>query len=424
MTQSLPSTIELRPYQIAIANRGVSTLREHGICYLAMEVRTGKTLTALQIAHEIGAKSVLFCTKKKAISSIRADYERFNYPFTIDIINYESLHKITDSQADEFDLVIVDEAHSLGAFPKPSLRARKLRDLVGHRHLILLSGTPTPESYSQIYHQLWISWHSPFHHTNFYKWADDYVTVGKKYLYNKEINDYSKADKDAIMDVCGHLFISFSQSDAGFDSHVEEEVLTVTMKEHTTRGIAMLLKNKVLNTSQGIVMADTAVKLMQKVHQMCSGTVILDTPVGDADRFAFDDTKAQVIKDIFKNKKIAIFYKFQAELNILQLTFPDRLVYTPEQFNEAGPDKIFVSQIQSGREGINLSTADALVMYNIDFSAVSYWQARARLQTKDRKEPAKVYWIFSDGGIEQKIYAVVKKKKDYTLAYFRKDYIG
>jgi hypothetical protein len=41
-------------------------------------------------------------------------------------------------------------------------------------------------------------------------------------------------------------------------------------------------------------------------------------------------------------------------------------------------------QIVAGREGVNLSTADALVFYNIDFSATSYWQARARLQTKDR----------------------------------------
>jgi hypothetical protein len=61
-------------------------------------------------------------------------------------------------------------------------------------------------------------------------------------------------------------------------------------------------------------------------------------------------------------------------------------------------------------------------MYNIDFSAVSYWQSRARLQTKDRVKAAKVYWIFSEGGIESKIYQAVQNKKDYTLNYFKKDY--
>lgn len=413
----------LRDYQIDIARRGVDALRRYGIVYLAMEVRTGKTLTAMQIAYEIGAKSVLFCTKKKAISSISADYERFTFPYTLDVINYESLHKITKSQADGFDLVIADEAHCLGAFPHLSERTRQLRKLVGHRHLILLSGTPTPESYSQIFHQLWVSWNSPFQEATFYSWAKQYVTVEKRYIYNREINDYSNADKDKIMAECGHLFITWSQEQAGFVAVVEEEVLTVKMKDSTYKGIDMLRKNKVLRTSEGMVMADTAVKLMNKLHQMYSGTVILDEPAGDIDRYSFDHTKAIAIKEIFQGKKIAIFYKFAAELAILQWTFADRIVETPELFNISGPDKIYVSQIQSGREGINLSAADCLVMYNIDFSAVSYWQARARMQTKDREAPAKVYWIFSEGGIEHKIYEVVKSKKDYTLSFFTKQYM-
>jgi hypothetical protein len=61
-------------------------------------------------------------------------------------------------------------------------------------------------------------------------------------------------------------------------------------------------------------------------------------------------------------------------------------------------------------------------MLNIDFSAVSYWQARARMQNKDRKEASKVYWLFAEGGIEEKIYKAVKDKKDYTLSYFKNDY--
>ena len=92
-------------------------------------------------------------------------------------------------------------------------------------------------------------------------------------------------------------------------------------------------------------------------------------------------------------------------------------------FNKAGSDAVFVSQIVSGREGLNLSTADALVFYNIDFSATSYWQSRARIQTKDRTETAQIYWVFSYNGIEDKIYKTVMDKKDYTLNHFKKDYL-
>jgi hypothetical protein len=141
----------------------------------------------------------------------------------------------------------------------------------------------------------------------------------------------------------------------------------------------------------------------------------------DGNRFIFDDTKANYIRDNFKGKKIAIFYKFVAKGMQLQVTFAGRIFTDPMEFNKAGNNAVFISQIQSGREGINISSADCLIMYNIDFSALSYWQSRARLQTKDRKEKAMVYWLFFEGGIEQKIYNVVQGKKDYTLNHYRRE---
>ena len=77
----------------------------------------------------------------------------------------------------------------------------------------------------------------------------------------------------------------------------------------------------------------------------------------------------------------------------------------------------------SGREGISLRQADCLVYYNIDFSATSYWQSRDRMTTKDRIKN-EVYWIFSQGGIEDQIYKAVVNKKDYTLNHFKKDLLN
>ena len=74
-----------------------------------MQVRTGKTLTALETARLYNSKRVLFITKKLAFKSIESDYEHYKDFFEMDIINKESLHKI-DGQ---FDLVIIDEAHSV-----------------------------------------------------------------------------------------------------------------------------------------------------------------------------------------------------------------------------------------------------------------------------------------------------------------------
>ena len=96
--------------------------------------------------------------------------------------------------------------------------------------------------------------------------------------------------------------------------------------------------------------------------------------------------------------------------------FKEDLCVTLEEFDST--KKNIALQIQSGREGISLKNADALVYYNIDFSATSYWQSRDRMTTKDRRKK-QIYWIFSRNGIEKQIYKAVTKKKDYTLVSFQ-----
>jgi hypothetical protein len=133
-----------------------------------------------------------------------------------------------------------------------------------------------------------------------------------------------------------------------------------------------------------------------------------------------DYSKVDAIIDRFKENKIAIFYKFKAEYKALKDRLGDKLTDSVKDFDEC-EHKWIALQVVSGREGINLSTADYLVMYNIDFSATSYWQSRDRMTVKDR-EKNEVIWVFSEGGIEDKVYKAVSKKKTYTSSIFKKDY--
>lgn len=404
----------LRNYQEQISTDTAKMLEWLNICYLSMQVRCGKTLTSLAAARKYGAKRVLFVTKKKAIGSIECDYEALQPGYQIQVTNYEQLHNLTFNP----DLVILDEAHCLGQYPIPSERTKKLRKLCLGLPIIYLSGTPTPESYSQLFHQFHISSYSPWkEYTSFYRWAKDYVDIRKKYLYNREINDYSRANKEKIDNDTKRLFISYTQEEAGFIEAVMEQFVTLKMKPSTYWLADKLRRDRVHIGKNGEeILADTEVKLMNKLHQVYSGTVIAE----DKTALSFDDTKAQYIANRWGKDRIAIFYKFTAEYAMLLWVFPGRITTDPEEF-AADPDKVFVSQIQSGREGINLSCADYIIMFNIDYSAVSYWQARARMQSKERVKPAIIFWLFSEFGIESKIYQAVANKQDYTLSYFRKD---
>lgn len=80
--------ITLRDYQERISSKAASLLHGNGWAYLSIEVRTGKTLTALATAGKYGANSVLFITKIKAIPSIQADYDLLSPKYKLEVINY------------------------------------------------------------------------------------------------------------------------------------------------------------------------------------------------------------------------------------------------------------------------------------------------------------------------------------------------
>jgi len=400
-----------REYQERLSSQAAKILNRTRIVALVFEVRTGKTITSFLTADKVGAKSVLFITKKKVILSetILNDYNLVSPSFELKQINYESVHKI---KAKDYDLIILDESHNLGAFPKPSKQTKQIKKIVGNKKLILLSGTITPESYSQIYHQFWISEFSPFVERSFYKWAKNYVNVSTRKINGYDVNDYSNANENLIRQMISKHVISFTQSAAGFTSKVNEHVLTVPMKKVTYDLVKKIEKDKVFEGANGgVILADTPVKMMQKVHQLYSGTIKLECGTATT----IDTSKAEFIKERFKGLKIGIFYKYKQELKLLQEVYGNELTTDLKEFNTT--DKNIALQIVSGREGISLKMADNLVYFNIDHSANSYWQSRDRMTTKERNVND-VFWVFSKGGIEEKIYKQVLQKKSFTTKHY------
>lgn len=407
--------IELRPDQISTVAKGFEILKRYNLLYMACEVRVGKTIMSLTIAKQMQWKRVCFVTKKMAISSIKSDYIKMGHVFEkFTVTNFEQVENLFP----EYDGFIIDEATSISRFPKPGVYCKALKKLIVKKPVILMSGTPTPESPSQIFHQFWVSYYSPFSVSkNFYYWHKEYGIPNKKFFKGLQFADYSKAHENKIKEVTKHYMVTLSQEQAGFTSHVDEEIMWVDIDERLYKLMALLKKDKVYKMKSGnYIVADTPVKMQSLFHQISSGTVISE----EGTRHVLDESKAWFIKTKFAGQKIAIFYKFIQEGELLRKMFPMH-TDVPEIFNERD-DCTFICQFVSGRMGVNLSTADALVNYNIDFSATTYFQARARMQSQTRTKASKLYWIFSRNGIEKHVYSAVTRKKPYTLNYFKKDY--
>jgi len=261
------------------------------------------------------------------------------------VSNDESLHLVENPK--QFDLVIHDEHHRFGAYPKAGVTAKLFKQLFAHLPMIFLSGTPAPESASQWYHQMWVSNYTPFKdYPNFYKWAVDYVNVQERHLGYATVKDYSQGYSKKILGMLRHFVITFTQEQAGFTTTVNEMVLECEMLPITHQIIDKLKKDLVVVNKQGqMILADTGVKLMQKIHQLSSGTCKFE----DGTSKIIDFSKAEYIKETFKDVKIGIFYKFKEEYNALKECLGDKLTDNLEEFNAT--DKWIALQIVSGREG-------------------------------------------------------------------------
>lgn len=403
---------KLRPHQENKAKELLTVLSSRNVAYLAGQVRSGKTLTALKTAELYGADEVLFITKKKAISSIESDYKNFCFNYTLTVINYESLHKIYPKG---YDLIIYDEAHSLGAFPKPSNRTKLCKKLFANIPCILMSGTPFTESSSQLYHQFYVSNFSPFKdYKNFYKWANDFVDKKQMKLPTHTVTDYSGAKVKQINTIIKPYFVKMTQADAGFKSKVTEHIINIPTPPKLTSACKRLLKDKVLEGKEGFILGDAPAKLQSKAHQLINGHCIIERDDLSTFTKVFSTYKADYIKERFKGVKIAIMYYYQAELDILKKVFKNNITTDLEEFNTT--NKNFALQCLS-TEGMNVSKADAIVYMNLGFSGKAWLQSRDRLTVKGRKDN-NVYIICEDFGLTKKIYETVRKKGHFNSKVF------
>ena len=409
--------MKLVAYQEGLVEEGLHILSELKLVYLAMQMRTGKTPVSLTIGKEAGFKRAIFPTTKKAMPGIQDVASELGLSNWVDVINYESLHKYYGSR-NIYDLVILDEAHKLGAYPIPGTTWKTVKAFTKGKPIIYNSGTPTPESWSQIYNQFALSDHSPFkQYANFYRWAHEYVDIGVKYIRSMPVKTYNSAKIDEIREVIGPYMVYFTQEQAGFTNYrVNEVEHYVDLPDSLAVHIAALRSNRIVRLNGETILADTGAKMQSKEHQLWSGTILNN----DSVPIVIDDYKLQYIKKTFK-PPFAIYYKYQAEKEMIERTFGSQL---ENDWTKLDGRKIFYSQLQSGREGLDLSKLDDLVVLTPDFSYLNYDQVRYRMSHMNKTRLSNMHFILSKhqmlgNGIDQAVLNTVRAKATFTQAHYQ-----
>lgn len=413
----------ITPYthQDELSDKGLTTIKNYGIVYYAMQERTGKSLTAILTVEKSKAQRCLIVTKKKALDGWHETLASYEHGKSYVVTNYHNLytqHKVAkkvkgkmvmvtvqtlkhEYAPSNFDVVILDESHAyLSAYPKVGAIAKIVQQICYDKPIILLSATPNAQGYNLLFHQLNMSKYSPFDSfEDFYKYFAMYGIPEIVYTGSGQKIKYDNC-KPEVWDKVKHLFITKTRAELGFEHEPEDVIHYVELEEATKtmyndcQADEMFIHN-VHNGStyhELEIPLDSSMKLRTTLH-MIEGGVFKD---GDTYGELNNKEKIDAIYRRFTDRRgLVIMYHYKAEFAKLS-----------KHFREAT-----LLQGTSNAEGVDLSSYDDLIIYSQDFSTAKHAQRRARQANKKRATPIRVHFYLVRGAISEQVYDTVSLNK-------------
>lgn len=390
------------PHQIEKAKQCLEVINKLGIAYLQGSPRAGKTLTSILVAEGLkGVKSVLVLTKKNAISGFNK-FIHEDLRCTYYVTNYEQVKKL---KKEDYDFIILDESHSLGAFPKPSLRTKAIKELAYDKKVILLSGTAIVESPSGIFHQCFITKYNPFDFKNFYAFHKEWGIPASQFIAGRELRLYNKTKPELIEEI-NKFSVFMTQTDAGINLQAVDELHYIDLDDRTKKMYNHLQKNKIMkfydvNNEVVELICDSTMKLRTSLHSLEGGTVKMNDKyyeVGNLEKIEY------IKKHFGDTADISIMSHFVHERELLKKHFKHAVIYSSN----------------ANAEGVDLSHSKYFIIYSSDYSGAKHIQRRERIININGSNTLKVIFLLVKGAISQQVYAATSKKLDFNNAMFKR----
>lgn len=390
------------PHQIQKSREALEIIKELGICLIQGEPRSGKTLTSILVAEElIDVSRVLVLTKKNAISGFKK-FIHNDLRCTYHVTNYEQVKKL---KKEDYDFVILDESHSLGAFPKPSLRTKAIKELAYDKKVLLLSATPTVESLNAIFHQCFVTKYNPFDFKNFYAFHKEFGISSSIFISGRELKDYKKSKPELLKEI-DNFRIIISQTEAGINLQAIDELHYIDLDDRTKKMYNHLQKNKIIkfydvNNEVVELICDSTMKLRTSLHSLEGGTVKMNDKyyeVGNLEKINY------IKKHFGDTEDISIMSHFIHERELLKKHFKNAVIYSSN----------------ANAEGVDLSHSKYFIIYSSDYSGAKHIQRRERIININGSNTLKVIFLLVKSAISQQVYAATSKKLDFNNAMFKR----
>ena len=390
--------IQLFPHQTQCIE--LTETKSHAAYYLDMGL--GKTFIASEKARELGNPVLVICQKSK-IKDWQVHFKD-HYELPVTVINYDSVWRRPQFLAWRDYTLILDESSLI---KNESAKRTKFVLALQPSSVILLSGTPTGGKYEELWTQCrLLGWN-----------------ISKKLFFDHFIvTETIDVGGMPVVKVVGYKNVErlkqkLRQYGAIFMK--SEEVIDLPEQVDIFRTIAptkayrQFKRDKLIRIEQKELVGDTPLKQLLCERQLCG---------------QYNQQKIEAIKDLLQStqSRIVIFYNFTAEYELICSLSDRPISYINGQGTDlenyrSYSDSITLIQYQAGAMGHNLELANIAVYFTLPLSSELFEQSRKRIHRIGQTKTCFYHYLTTQNSVEEKILTVLKQRRDYTEALFRKE---
>lgn len=391
----------------------------------------GKTFTGAQKMIELGETVNLVICQKSKIDDWYDHFDQNYWIAVFDLTDKQCLDDFLEYNGQKVGIINYDLV-----FRRPGIK--KLKDFtlmldessliknenskrskfilgLKPKNVVLLSGTPVGGKYEELWSQMkLLGWE-----------------IDRKIFFNQYVDyHYEKDEGFPRLVIDGYKNVErlkrkmrehgchFVKTEEVFDlpDQTFQKIKVEPSKEYKT-----FRKKRIITVDFEELVGDTALTKMLYERQLCG---------------QYNKEKLGAFKDLVEstNDRLIVFYNFTYEMeNMKKILLEEDEEYYSHVFStvnglikdldnyEKRSDSITFVQYQAGAMGLNLQKANKIIYFTPPLSSDLFEQSKKRIHRIGQNRPCFYYELVCKHSIEEKIYSVLKSRKDYTEALFEKD---
>ena len=404
------------------------TAEQNRVAYY-LDMGLGKTFVGSEKMNQLGTNvNLVVCQKSKVEDWIehfreyydyvplnltkKNDFEHFVIHYGdrnfVGIINYDLIFRRPElADLKDFTLML-DESSVIQN--EMSKRSKFILKKLNPANVILLSGTPTGGKYERLWSQCQLlGW--KISKEAFWNTYVKYHFENKDGFPLKIVDGYKNVER--LKQKLREHGAIFMKSEEVFDlpAQIDNKIHVPTTKEYRK-----FRKDSIVTFDNQEFVGDTSLTKMLYERMLCGFT---------------NKEKLNALCDLLNSTddRLVIFYNFVNELIALK-TIIDSYERPLSIVNGETKDltsyeklenSVTLVQYQAGSMGLNLQQANKIVYFTPPVSSELFEQSKKRIHRIGQEKTCFYYYLICRNSIEEKIYATLAKRRDYTNALFEED---